>query len=108
MRNAFLLFAIAGLAVVLFVPSIKGVHRWIPLGPFNWQPSEGFRLAFIVYAAAFLAKRGDSVVQIKRWLPLAAILMVCSALLMAQPELSSVLTICATAAIMLVAAKEHQ
>jgi len=99
-----MLVGLAGLVIVLFVPSIKGVNRWIPLGPFNWQPAEGFRLAFIVYAAAYLAKRGDSVTSLKRWLPLAVVLAACSVLLMLEPELSTILTVCATAAIMLVAA----
>lgn len=101
---AILLSALVGLIVVLWLPSIRGVHRWIPLGFFSWQPAEGFRLAFIVYAAAYLAKRGTNITQLKSWIPLAIILGVCSVLLILEPALSMVITMCATAALMLVAA----
>jgi cell division protein FtsW len=100
----FMIAAVAALIVVLFVPAIKGVHRWIPLGPFNLQPSEGFRLAFIVYAAAYLAKRVDKMQSFKQWLPLVIILAVCTILIMAQPEFSTVLTLWAITGIMLVGA----
>ncbi|MEW5700793.1 MAG: FtsW/RodA/SpoVE family cell cycle protein [Candidatus Zixiibacteriota bacterium] len=99
-----LLSGLAGLLVVLLLPPVKGVHRWITVGPLSWQPAEGFRLAFVVYAAAFLAKRGDEIVWFRRWWVLVAVLTAGSALLMLQPEFSAVLTLWATAGILLVAA----
>jgi len=99
-----LLLGVAGLLLVLALPPVKGVHRWVVLGPLRWQPAEGFRLAFIVYAAAFLAKRGEEIIWARRWLLLIAVMVAGSALLMLQPEFSAVLTLWATAGILLVAA----
>jgi len=99
-----MLGALIGLVVVLLVPPIKGVNRWIPLGPFNWQPAEGFRLGFVVYAAAYLAKRGPDVRSFRKLVPLLVILATCSVLLVMEPELSSVLAVGATAILMLIAA----
>ena len=59
-RVAFGAFFIGLLAMVLalFVgPEIKGAHRWIDLGPFNLQPSEVVKPAFVV-AAAWLMSEG--------------------------------------------------
>lgn len=99
-----LFVAFAGLVTVLLIPTDRPVHRWIPLGPFNWQPAEGFRLAFVVYAAAFLARRGADINSVKRWLPLMGVLTVGSLLLMGEPEFSTVLTVWGITGIMLVAA----
>ncbi len=45
------------LAALKFGPEIKGAHRWIDIGPFNLQPSELAKPAFIVTASWFLAER---------------------------------------------------
>jgi len=52
-----LLTAIASIAL-LFAPEVNGAARWIPLGPFAFQPSELLKLTLIVYMANFLAQRG--------------------------------------------------
>jgi cell division protein FtsW len=49
--------AIASIAL-LFAPEINGAARWIPLGPFSFQPSELLKLTLIIYLANFLARRG--------------------------------------------------
>jgi cell division protein FtsW len=99
-----LLAGLVGLIVVLFAPPVNGAHRWLSLGWFNLQPLEAFRLAMIVYAAAFLAKRGTDIVHLRRWVPLVVMLAIASGLLMLEPEFSGVLTAWATVGIMLVAA----
>lgn len=43
--------------VLLFVPEVNGAARWIPLGPFAFQPSELLKLTLIIYLANFLARR---------------------------------------------------
>ncbi|MBI5869324.1 MAG: cell division protein FtsW [candidate division Zixibacteria bacterium] len=101
---ALLLVGLIGLIVVLFSPPVNGAHRWIPLGWFNLQPFEAFRLAMILYAAAFLAKRGEELTNLKRWIPLMVVLVIASGLLLLEPEFSGVLTTWATIGIMLIAA----
>lgn len=41
----------AGLILVLFLPPIRNVHRWIHLGPFTFQPSELAKGAIVLYIA---------------------------------------------------------
>lgn len=52
-----LLTAVASVAL-LFAPEVNGAARWIPLGPFAFQPSELLKLTLIIYLANFLARRG--------------------------------------------------
>ena len=44
------------LVLVLFLPEIKGSHRWISFGSFSFQPSETAKLLAILLAAKLLAK----------------------------------------------------
>jgi cell division protein FtsW len=99
-----LLASLISLVVVLFAPPVNNAHRWIPLGWFNLQPFEAFRLAIIVYTAAFLAKRGEEIVDLRRWFPLVVVLVIASGLLILEPEFSGVLTTWAIIGIMLIAA----
>lgn len=61
-----LLLLIAALALALvFIPGIgktvNGSTRWIALGPVNLQVSEVVKLAFIIYIAQYLVRRGEQV-----------------------------------------------
>lgn len=53
----FYLMCVLLLVVVLFMPIVNGSRRWIPLGVFNFQPSEPARLAFILALAHYLMHR---------------------------------------------------
>lgn len=44
------------LLAVLFVSPIANVHRWIPIGPFNLQPSEIAKVTLVIYLADYLSK----------------------------------------------------
>jgi len=58
-----LVLAIVGLVLVLVVGDdpVKGSRRWIRLGAFSVQPSELMKVAFVIYIAAHLTRRGDAV-----------------------------------------------
>ncbi len=45
------------LALVYLTPARNGSHRWIPLGLFDFQPSELTKLAFIVALSNYLIHR---------------------------------------------------
>lgn len=51
------LLSLGLLVLVLFMPSVNGSRRWIPLGLFDFQPSEPARLAFILALAHYLMYR---------------------------------------------------
>ncbi len=44
------------LIIVLFMPEIKGSQRWIPLGLFNFQPSELAKLTTILFVTKLISK----------------------------------------------------
>ena len=56
--NLFYVFALVLLLVVLIAgKSIRGAQRWIPLGPFAFQPAEFAKLALILTLARYYDKR---------------------------------------------------
>jgi cell division protein FtsW len=60
-----LIFAFLGLLIV-FMPGVAQgkIHRWIDLGPLNFQPSELAKGAVVLYLAHFLAKKAERVTSI--------------------------------------------
>ena len=95
------LLLVAGVLLVLvLVPplgqAINGTRRWIRLGPVSFQPAELAKLALVVYLAAFLARRRDALGDFRRGLlPPLAVAGVLAALVLAQPDLGSSLTLVA-------------
>lgn len=49
---------------LVFVPSLSyshaGAQRWLAVGPLSFQPSEFFKLSFVIYLAAFFSKKEKS------------------------------------------------
>src|SRR5690606_5734577 len=56
-----LLLAIFLLAAALGTPARNGATRWIPLGPFTFQPVEIAKLALVTYLAYSLGRKADRV-----------------------------------------------
>ena len=52
-------FSIALLLLVLVLPPVAGVHRWIPLGFLNFQPSELAKISVICLLGNFLSRPTD-------------------------------------------------
>ena len=91
-----LLVSLSLLVVVLFVPPIRGVHRWIKLGPVTFQPSELFRYVLILFMAHSLSRKRDRIKEIRFVLiPYFLILGIASLLIMKQPHLGAVLLLSA-------------
>lgn len=57
----FPLFAISLLLLTIpyFMPARGGSHRWIPLGPINFQPSEVVKLTYMMALAQYLMYRSN-------------------------------------------------
>jgi len=93
--------SLAMLAAVL-VPGIgrevNGAHRWIPLGPINFQPSELMKLAAVLYAADYTVRKQEHMQAFARgFLPMACALGGVGLLLLLEPDLGAFMVIVAIA-----------
>jgi cell division protein FtsW len=93
-----LLVGAAVLLVLVLIPpfgqAINGTRRWLRLGGISFQPVELAKFAFVMYAAAFLARRGAEIEDFRRGvLPLAAIMAGLAGLVLRQPDLGNCLTL---------------
>jgi len=84
------------LVLALASPAINGSHRWIRVWKMTLQPSESAKLVVVLFAAYLLDKR---VREGKEWiqtmLPLAAFVGLVSVLILIQPDLGTVVVLCA-------------
>lgn len=87
---------VALVAVLVVGVSGGGAQRWIGVGPVTIQPAEFAKLAVIIYLAAWLATKGDT---IRSWehglLPFVIIIGGVSVLILLQPNLGTTLIILA-------------
>lgn len=78
------------LVFVLFVGrTTMGAQRWISLGPLSFQPSEFFRVVFIIAAAAFLSRSGQHIQKDVFLKSLVLFGIIPLALLIKQPDLGT-------------------
>jgi len=77
------------LIVVLFLPEIKGSHRWIQLGFFNLQPSELAKITTIMLIAKLISKPGigDGKILVRSF----GIVIIPILLIMLEPDLGTTL-----------------
>jgi cell division protein FtsW len=89
------------LALVL-VPGIgrevNGARRWLPLGVVNLQPSELMKVAVVLYAADYTARK-HALMHSFRWglLPMLGVMLVVGWLLLREPDFGAFVVICAIA-----------
>ena len=74
------------LIIVLFTPKIGGASRWIPIGPFSFQPSESAKLVVIFALAKFVTDNKDRMHEIKLLLVAYLIVFVPVVLIFSQPD----------------------
>jgi cell division protein FtsW len=102
-RVALPLLGVAALLLVLvlvpaFGQAINGTRRWLRVGGVSFQPVELAKLAFVIFLARFLGRRGAAVEGF--WggaVPPAVIGGVLAALVLRQPDLGNSLTVLALA-----------
>jgi cell division protein FtsW len=91
---ALVLTSIALLVAVLVVgQSVNGARRWLQLGPAVFQPSELAKLALLVFAAAYLARRPAPRTFGELIKPLGLVTGIVCALILAEPDLGTAITI---------------
>lgn len=109
-KYAFYIFIFSIVATLLvFVPGLGmshgGARRWIYVGSLTFQTSELLKLGFVIYFAAWLSGVKDKVSNFRYGpLFLVALIAVCGAVLVKQPDTDAVLILFLCGGVMLLAA----
>ena len=89
--------ALVGLVLVLipgFGREVNGARRWLDLPGFGFQPSEGMKLAAVLYAADYTARKHAVLKSFKRGLlPMLAVMLLVSWLLLREPDFGALVVI---------------
>ncbi|VFR16132.1 Cell division protein FtsW [plant metagenome] len=90
------------LLVAVLIPGIgrevNGAHRWISLGPVNFQPSELMKLAALLYAADYTVRKQEHMHNFARgFLPMACAMAAVGMLLLLEPDLGAFMVVVAIA-----------
>mgnify|MGYP005765584461 CR=1 FL=1 len=95
--------AILLLIVVLFMPKIAGVHRWIPIGNLTtFQPSEIAKFAVVILFAKMVTMYGDKMKTLRYGiLPFMIVLGVIAGLMVLEPHLSGTILIVTIGVVMM-------
>jgi cell division protein FtsW len=93
------------LLALLFIPqftfSSGGARRWLQFGPITFQPSEVLKFSFVIYLASWInARRKDVASMSYGFIPFILMLSVVAMFLLMQPDVGTLGTIIATAALM--------
>ena len=96
-------FALVLLIVVLFMPKIAGVHRWIPIGNLTtFQPSEIAKFAVVILFAKMVTMYGDKMKTLRYGiLPFMIVLGVIAGLMVLEPHLSGTILIVTIGVVMM-------
>ena len=82
------------IAVLMIGETAGGAQRWIGVGTLTVQPAEFAKLTIIIYLAAWLSSKGDSITSIEHGLvPFVIIIGSVSLLIMMQPDMGTTLII---------------
>ena len=101
--NVMLLMSIVMLLIVLVVgSSVNGASRWIALGPLRIQPAELSKLSLFCYLASYLVRKVEEV-RSNFWgfCKPKGVMVVLAVLLLAQPDLGTVVVLFITTLAML-------
>jgi cell division protein FtsW len=96
-----LFLACVALLVLVLLPGIgrevNGARRWISLGAANVQPSEMMKLAAVLYAADYTVRKHAVMKNFRRGLlPMLAVMMLVSWLLLREPDFGALVVIAVT------------
>ncbi len=91
-------------AVLVVAPQVNGARRWFYLGPASFQPSELAKVALLIAAAAYMARKGAPRTLGELWRPIGLIACVFSGLFLLQPDLGTTISLMLMLAGMLVVA----
>lgn len=96
-KSAYLIYAVALIMIILvtFIGHTgMGAQRWLDLGVFHVQPSEFIKIALVLAMARYFAWMNSvEATQIKNYLVPAGLVLVPFALIVAQPDLGTALSL---------------
>lgn len=94
----FLITMLATLATLLpgIGATINGSSRWLRLGGLAVQPSEFFKMAFVIYLATFLERRYYRLGSFKGFIPFLCITLLPCLVLLKQPDFGQAITLAST------------
>jgi cell division protein FtsW len=92
------------LAVLLVADPVNGARRWLSLGPTTFQPSELAKLAFALWAAAYLARRTPPQTLAELAKPFGLTLLLLGGVIVVEPDLGTTITLFVTASALLLVA----
>ncbi len=82
-------FSIFLLVMVLFMPMHLGAHRWIPLGGFNFQPSELAKFSVILALSQFFSDHRPEFMLKSKWALLFLMVATPFFLILKEPDLGT-------------------
>ncbi|MFW5873171.1 MAG: putative lipid II flippase FtsW [Bacillota bacterium] len=96
------------LLTIVLLPGIGrkagGATRWIPLGLFDFQPSEVVKIALIIYISSFISRKRTKIKDFKKGvLPVLVVIAVTTYLIMKQPDMGTAVNIIGFSIIILIA-----
>ncbi|MBU1131292.1 putative lipid II flippase FtsW [Patescibacteria group bacterium] len=100
-----MLAATIGLLILVFIPGIGVSHdkarSWIALGPLSFQPAEVIKFTFLVYLATWLEQKGQKGLKDVQYglMPFLFTLGTITFLILAQPDLGTLLIVIALSVI---------
>lgn len=90
------------LGLVMLLPEIQNVHRWIRLGPISIQPSEIAKFAIILLFAHLISRNPEGIKSLKKgFLPLFGVLAFTAVLILIEPHLSGTILLLMIGLVML-------
>ena len=90
------------LAVLAIGTPVNGARRWLPLGFFDFQPSELAKLALGLWVATVLSRRGPPRTLGELFRPLGIVVGAACALILVEPDLGTVIAVVIMVGAMLV------
>lgn len=93
--SPYLLAAGILLLILVLIPGISreinGSHRWLPLGPVNFQPSELMKFLILIFTADYVVRKAACRDHfIKGFLPVLSVLTAVAVLLLLEPDYGAV------------------
>lgn len=102
---AFLVATVCCLLPLAFGDDVKGAHRWVKLGSFQFQPVEPARFFMILAVSWMLARAGQGVATFRRgFLPAIGCAGLLAAALLCQPDHGNALIVLALASVLAIVA----